>query len=161
MKIRHIKKEAKATLKKLPGKYTLFLIPILIQFALIGLQVHKNHLIGEGVQMSLTASFFPILLNIIAGFFTLSAAFTMISVIRNKRQSVSFSDTSLAFSTDYFGKIIVLYLLKTLLILVWSLVLFLGLALLIISYFAYLSNAGVELQLTYPYFLVCLGFLLL
>nr|WP_306675737.1 hypothetical protein [Streptococcus didelphis]WMB27723.1 hypothetical protein N1496_06420 [Streptococcus didelphis] len=85
----------------------------------------------------------------------------MISVIRNKRQSVSFSDTSLAFSTDYFGKIIVLYLLKTLLILVWSLVLFLGLALLIISYFAYLSNAGVELQLTYPYFLVCLGFLLL
>ncbi|MGT2933761.1 DUF975 family protein [Streptococcus catagoni] len=141
MKISSLKKEAKELLKNLKGKYQLFLIPFILQAFQLTLQIRENYLIQEGIQISFLASLFPILMSFILNMFLLSAAFTLLSVIRQKRQEVSFSDSTLTFSRDYFFKLLFIKLVRFLLLLLWSLVLFLGLTLLVIASFAYLSNA--------------------
>ncbi|CAM4134362.1 hypothetical protein AT575_09095 [Streptococcus penaeicida] len=129
MKSSDYKKQAKGLLKNLPGKQQLFFIPIIFIIALIAVQIHQNAIIDSGVQTSVFAELFPTLLNILASFFGLSATFTMLKVIQNKQREVSFNDLPLSFSANLFWKIIIVSFIKWLLLIVWSLLFLLGLAL--------------------------------
>ncbi|WP_250881515.1 DUF975 family protein [Streptococcus equi] len=65
--------------------------------------------------------------------FTLSAAYTMLDVIRYYRREVSFSEATIAFSGNLFGKVLVLLIIKRLLFILWSLIWIVGLVILTIS----------------------------
>ncbi|VTS13556.1 membrane protein [Streptococcus pseudoporcinus] len=126
MKLSQYKAQARSTLKGLPGKYQLFILPILSFFFLISIQIHQNYLAEKEIQLSIFASIFPTILNIVSTLFTLSAAFTILKVIRHQQNKVSFSDLGLSFSSTFFWKIILLGLIRWLLLLVWSLIFLVG-----------------------------------
>lgn len=65
----------------------------------------------------------------------------MIDVVRHYRREVTFSETTTAFSGEYFGKLVVLFIMKWLFFLVWSLIWFLGLFIFILGLSAFLMNA--------------------
>ncbi|MGT2686842.1 DUF975 family protein [Streptococcus porcinus] len=140
MKLSQYKNQAKATLKGLPGKYQLFFLPILFIFFLISIQIHQNYLIEEQIQLSIFASIFPTILNIISSLLGLSAAFTILKVIRRQQNRVSFNDLGLSFSRPFFWKILFLGLIRWLLLLVWSLILLLGLAITALGIYLYQTN---------------------
>ncbi|MFI3632862.1 DUF975 family protein [Streptococcus parauberis] len=134
MSISQIKKEAKQALKGLPGKTALFLVPILIQFALIFIQVREGIIQRQGVEPTFAASLFPLILNIISAFFITSAAFTMLQVLRGRRTEVSFQDASITLSSQLVWKLIGLFLLRFLLLLLWIIIFIVGLSMSIIGY---------------------------
>ncbi|EHI70878.1 DUF975 family protein [Streptococcus ictaluri] len=140
MSIREIKRQARQTLKGLSGKYLLFLMPTLLSIFYMGIEVHQSYIINQGIEMSVGANYFPLLITIILLLLTLSASFTMIEVVRYHRTSVTFSESTTAFSRDYIGKILILAFVKWLLLLVWSLVLIIGVIILAIGVFALLTN---------------------
>lgn len=134
MSISQIKKEAKQALKGLAGKTALFIIPIIIQIALIFIQGRERMLLEEGVEPSFAASLFPMILNIISAFFIASAAFTMLEVLRSRRNEVSFQDASITLSSRLAWKLIGLFCLRFLLILLWSIIFIVGLVMSIVGY---------------------------
>ncbi|MGT2935774.1 DUF975 family protein [Streptococcus castoreus] len=141
MSIRKIKSQARDTLKNLSGKYLLFLIPTLLTIFHFGIEIHQCSVLISGIEISLVANYFPLLIALIISLFTLSAAFTMIDVIRHYRREVSFAESTTAFSSDFFGKLLILFIVKWLLFLVLSLISFLGLFLFFIGLSAFLINA--------------------
>ncbi|VTS48227.1 DUF975 family protein [Streptococcus dysgalactiae] len=141
MSIKEIKRQAKTTLANLSGKYLLFLIPTILTIFHFGIEVHQGYVMATGIKMSLRANYFPLLIALIITLFTLSAAFTMIDVVRHYRREVTFNETTTAFSGEYFGKLVVLFIMKRLFFLVWSLIWFLGLFIFILGLSAFLMNA--------------------
>lgn len=157
MKSSDYKKQAKSLLKNLAGKQQLFFIPIIFIIALIAVQIHQNAIIDSGVQTSVFADLFPTLLNILASFFGLSATFTMLKVIQNKQREVSFNDLPLSFSANLFWKIIIVGFIKWLLLIVWSLLFLLGLALVGFGiYMGYSSSWITALWLLIPGIIISL-----
>ncbi|GAA0057560.1 hypothetical protein ScFU53_12250 [Streptococcus canis] len=153
MSIKEIKRQAKTTLASLSGKYLLFLIPTLLVIFHFGIEVHQGYILAYGIEISLMASYFPLLLTLIISFFTLSAAFTMIDVARHYRRKVTFSESTTAFSGELFGKLLILFFMKWLFFLVWSLIWFLGLFIFIIGLSAFMMNAksgtGIAISLVF------------
>lgn len=140
MTISSIKKDAKHILKELKGKYLLFSIPFLMQAILFSLQMRESYLTQQGIEVSFAATLFPLLWRFLSSVCLLSATYTMISVIRHKKQAVSARDNGLAFSSDYFFKILSLTLIRFLLILLWSLLLIVGTIITTIGFMALYSN---------------------
>ncbi len=140
MTISSIKKDAKHILKELKGKYLLFSIPFLMQAILFSLQMREGYLTQQGIEVSFAATLFPLLWRFLSSVCLLSATYTMISVIRHKKQVVSARDNGLAFSSDYFFKILSLTLIRFLLILLWSLLLIVGTIITTIGFMALYSN---------------------
>lgn len=138
MSIKKIKKEARQTLKGLPGKYHLFAVPILLYTLYIWVEGHGAYLYNRGLELSPEADLFPISVLLFMTLFTLSATFIMLDVIRGKRQQATFSDTTLAFSRNYIGKLIAVFLLNTLFLFTLFLLASIGLLLL----FATASTGG-------------------
>ncbi|MTB58501.1 DUF975 family protein [Streptococcus uberis] len=157
MKQSQLKKQAKHLLKHLPGKYQLFAIPIALHIILLFIQLHQNYLVEQGISISTFASIFPILLNMLASFFLLSAAFTILKVIRQQKKQVTFSDSSLVFNNPLFRKLTILLSLKFLLIFLWSLILMLGLGLLGIGYLFYSINLKTGSPIMAPISVMILG----
>lgn len=102
MSIREIKREARQTLKGLKGKYLLFLVPIILSIFYSGIEVHQTYVTTQGIEVSVGASYFPLIVLIMLTVFTLSAAYTMLEVIRYYRREVSFSEATIAFSGNLF-----------------------------------------------------------
>ncbi|KHD44666.1 DUF975 family protein [Streptococcus hongkongensis] len=134
MSISQLKKEAKQALKGLPGKIALFIVPILIQFALIFIQAREVILQKQGIEPTFAASLFPLILNIISAFFITSAAFTMLQVLRGRHNEVSFQDATITLSSQLAWKLIGLFCLRFLLILLWNLIFIIGLVMSIVGY---------------------------
>ncbi|HEQ2271478.1 TPA: DUF975 family protein [Streptococcus pyogenes] len=141
MSIKAIKGQARDTLKNLSGKYLLFLIPTLLFMFHFGIEIHQGYVLSSGIEVSLAASYFPLLLGLILSLFILSASFTMIDVVRHFRQKVSFAESTTAFSKEFFGDLLVLAITKWLFFLIWSLIWFFGLFIFLSGLSAFLVNA--------------------
>ncbi|MDG3141798.1 DUF975 family protein [Streptococcus suis] len=131
--IRNVKQKAKATLSNLPGKYALFALPILLTFVNVSISFKENISQGDYSNTSFATAFFPLLISFLLSFFTISALYAMLEVIRGERHRVAFSDITYSFSGNLFGKLFVTLLVRGLLTTLFSIPLFIGLAVLLIG----------------------------
>ncbi|HEK9986783.1 TPA: DUF975 family protein [Streptococcus equi subsp. zooepidemicus] len=157
MSIREIKREARQTLKGLKGKYLLFLVPIILSIFYSGIEVHQTYVTTQGIEVSVGASYFPLIVLIMLTVFTLSAAYTMLEVIRYYRREVSFSEATIAFSGNLFGKVLVLLIIKWLLFVLWSLIWIVGLVILTISSAALLTSYNTGAAVMTPIIFMIVG----
>ncbi|MCU9533157.1 DUF975 family protein [Streptococcus sp. CSL10205-OR2] len=119
MKPSIIKKEARTILKRLPGKYQLFLLPILSTLFYMGVTVFEQLTLSGQTRTSWGDNLFTLALSTLVTFFVLSTLLTLLDVIRGKRQSVRFSDSQRAFETKLFLPLFGLMMMKNLLLFVW------------------------------------------
>lgn len=134
-----IRKQARQALKQLPGKYQLFLIPLVLLFFSTGIQAYTKlqlqnlteQSLADGSGLKLLLSPFPLMINILLILFTLSAAYTMLEVVRKQRQEVSYQDSTRTFTGKTLLNLFLLYLAKTLLLTPWSILIFFSYILLI------------------------------
>lgn len=127
MTISHIKFQARQTLKDLPGKYQLFLIPIILNYfiAYTGISRQMNSLTDNYFSgVSLVGLVFPIVITFLEELFILSAVYTMVAVIRGCRQSVTMKDITYSFSTPIFIKLILTLILRWIMTNIWFLPLY-------------------------------------
>lgn len=122
-----IRLKARQVLKKLPGKYSLFTVPILLALFLGGLQAYiriqyrMTQAAGEMPSTNLISSPFPWLIQVLLTLFSLAASYTMLEVIRGKRQTVQLQHLTRTFSGTYLLNLFLLYIVKRLLLLPWLL----------------------------------------
>lgn len=138
--ITSIKQQAKALLTNLPGKYALFTLPIVLSIISISVSFKEGAFnIGE-TEVSFSVAIFPTLVSFLVAFFTISALYTMLEVVRQERRSVEFGDLAQSFSGDHFLKLFIALLIRNLLLLPWTILLALGFALMIGVGAAFLSG---------------------
>ncbi|MGT2832251.1 DUF975 family protein [Streptococcus halotolerans] len=155
--ITSIKQQAKALLKNLPGKYALFTLPIILSIVNISVSFRESFSDTSGSESSIAVTF-PTLVTFLLAFFTISALYTMLEVVRQQRKSVEFGDLTQSFSGSRFPKLLITLLVRNLLLLPWAILLGLGLGLMIGIPLAAVSNrtnmGGVELVI------ILVGFIL-
>lgn len=135
MRAYQFRQEARSILKNLPGRIPLFLSAIILSIFSISITVRETLLELDGIEISISASFFPLIISLLITFFTLSASFTILDVIRHKRQEVGFSDSTSAFSGDLFGKLLWTIVLKGIYLFLWSLISIVGVVMAIFGLF--------------------------
>lgn len=148
MRISDIKTTARRLIAGTKGSYALYAVAIMLVYASLLLGFTPSE---TGVGFNLTS----LLISVLTLFFTLSANFTMLLVVRNQKQSVQFSDNQLAFSRHYVWRLLLLYIIQGI-----FLMLLLGVALLGISLII-LGNYLVTIDTTsyYPLAFTCLGWI--
>ncbi|MEQ9763540.1 DUF975 family protein [Streptococcus sp. ZJ151] len=128
--ITSIKQQAKALLKNLPGKYALFTLPIILSIVNISVSVREGLSDTSGSESSVSVTF-PTLVTFLLAFFTISALYTMLEVVRQQRQSVEFGDLTQSFSGSRFLKLFITLLVRNFLLLPWTILFGSGLGLMI------------------------------
>lgn len=145
MKIRSIRSRARQVQKSTSGIYALFLIPILARIISISYEFLHNQvdtmtasgltnpqdLISEfsgigWLTAGLSGLIFTVVTTILLAFFSISALFTVLEVLRHQREEVALQDSFRAFDMAIFGKIFRTLLLKQFFLFLWSLVSFIG-----------------------------------
>lgn len=155
-----LKKEAKACLDNLPGKVSLYLLPLLLTLFQFGLQVHQRYLLEMGISVSTAPSLFPLLLRIIVAFLFLSASFTLLVALRGQKDKLTVNDGTLTFKPLYFWKTTFLLLFRYLLKTLWSLAFYIGILILTLG-IVFISDAlDKSNSLTGAILLSCLGFII-
>ncbi|WP_159549813.1 DUF975 family protein [Streptococcus halichoeri] len=144
MTIKAIKQNAKETLKHLPGKFILFLAPILLGLFSFTIQVHQNYLVEQNFSISAGVSYFPILLRVLTFYLTYSATFTMLEVIRKRKTTIHHGDNIIALTRPYVWHLLALEVVKFLLLAVWSLLLMVGLTLVLFGIYPLLYGKNFE-----------------
>ena len=129
--IRSIKQQAKVLVKGLPGKYSLFILPIILSIVNITISYRETTIDSIDTQVSLSATIFPPLVTFLIAFFTISALYTMLEVVRQERKAVEFGDLMQSFSGGRFAKLFVTLLVRNLLILPWAFLFGIGMGLML------------------------------
>lgn len=124
MMIKQSKRQAKKILKKLPGKYTLFVLPFIL--ALVNTSItYKNH-IAPNLEATFISNFFPLLITFLLSFFTISTLYVMLEVIRKKRETVEFGDVTFSLSKPFFTRLFITLLVKNIFLFLWGLISIVG-----------------------------------
>ncbi|MBM7635492.1 MULTISPECIES: DUF975 family protein [Streptococcus] len=129
MNRKELKQTAKQLLKSLDGKYQLFLIPILLTLFSGGLSIQQAFMDDKVVS----ATAFPWVIQLILAFFSVSASITMLDVVRFKKRQVEMADSTRTFSTLWFKKLIFLFIVRFLMITLWSLPIGIGMLLVVLN----------------------------
>lgn len=156
MKSYDIRQRAREILQNLSGKYQLFLTAILLSIFSGTLSVHQTLVSLQGITISASASFFPLLIDLLLALFVTSASYTMLDYIRKKRDVVSFADANLVFSAEIFSKLLLTLLLRWFYIFLWSLIWAAGLALIGLGIF-FLLPTDLQIIGVIPWILISLG----
>lgn len=167
MNISSIRAKARQVKSQTPGIHMLFLVPILANIISIAYNVNQrtgytsnatlntnqaSEIMTSGlfttglVITALAGLIFGIVITILLSFFTISAQFTTLDVLRGKREEVNFKDSLRAFNTDIFGKTFATIFMKNLFLFLWGLLSLIGfyitLFALIALFFAYIFGAS-------------------
>lgn len=145
MKIRSIRSRARQVQKSTSGIYALFLIPVLARIISISYQTLHNQmdtLARSGftntqglitdfsgiawLTVGLSGIIFTVVMTILLAFFSISALFSVLEVLRHQREEVGLQDSFRAFDMVVFGKIFRTLLLKQFFLFLWNLVSLIG-----------------------------------
>lgn len=118
-----IREKARETLKHLPTKYQLFGLPTTLSLLFMFVQFRETATVYSGYALAQTAyrgtSLFPQLIGFILSLLGLATTYTMVEVVRQKRDEVSYKDSLRTFSGRIFLHYLLLYVVRLLLLLPW------------------------------------------
>ena len=149
MNLSEIRAQARTIRNQTNGIFSLFAIPTLV--TILSTYLSPNRHLEEIVpQLEINQAFvlifgrqiFPQIVEFIIALLFLSASFSMIEVVRKKRDTVGFTDIGRIFSAELFSPIFITQLTKSILLLLWNSISFVGSFFLIFSSYKVLAIYG-------------------
>ena len=133
MNISHIRAQARTVRSQTRGIFLLFAAPTLVSTLSILLSLNDNLrdsipslTFSQSIYLLISKNLFPTTIQFITSLLLLSASYTMITVIRHKKDEVRFSDIGHLFTSKNFTPVFKTVLLKQLLLFLWNLPIFCG-----------------------------------
>mgnify|MGYP000861296762 CR=1 FL=1 len=146
MNLSNIRAQARTVRSQTRGIFLLFAAPTLVSTLSILLSLYDNLrdsipslTFGQFIYLLVSKNLFPTTIQFILTLLLLSASYTMISVIRKKKDDVRFSDIGHLFTSKNFTPVFKTVLLKQLLIFLWNTPMFCGSLLAIFNAYKILS----------------------
>ena len=149
MNLSEIRAQARTIRNQTNGIFSLFAIPTLV--TILSTYLSPNRHLEEIVpQLEINQAFvvifgrqiFPQIVEFIIALLFLSASFSMIEVVRKKRDTVGFTDIGRIFSAELFSPIFITQLTKSILLLLWNSISLVGSFFLIFSSYKVLAIYG-------------------
>ena len=149
MNLSEIRAQARTIRNQTNGIFSLFAIPTLV--TILSTYLSPNRHLEEIIpQLEINQAFvvifgrqiFPQIVEFIIALLFLSASFSMIEVVRNKRDTVGFMDIGRIFSAELFSPIFITQLTKSILLLLWNSISLVGSFFLIFSSYKELAIYG-------------------
>ena len=133
MNLSHIRAQARTVRSQTRGIFLLFAAPTLVSILSILLSLNDNLrdsipslTFSQSIYLLISKNLFPTTIQFITSLLLLSASYTMINVIRKKKDEVPFSDIGHLFTSKNFTPVFKTVLLKQLLLFLWNLPIFCG-----------------------------------
>lgn len=133
MNLSHIRAQARTVRSQTRGIFLLFAAPTLVSILSILLSLNDNLrdsipslTFSQSIYLLISKNLFPTTIQFITSLLLLSASYTMITVIRKKKDEVRFSDIGHLFTSKNFTPVFKTVLLKQLLLFLWNLPIFCG-----------------------------------
>lgn len=133
MNLSHIRAQARTVRSQTRGIFLLFAAPTLVSTLSILLSLNDNLrdsipslTFSQSIYLLISKNLFPTTIQFITSLLLLSASYTMINVIRKKKDEVPFSDIGHLFTSKNFTPVFKTVLLKQLLLFLWNLPIFCG-----------------------------------
>jgi len=133
MNLSNIRAQARAIRSQMNGIFLLFATPTLVSILSILLSLNDNLrnsipslTFSQSIYLLISKNLFPTTIQFITSLLLLSASYTMINVIRKKKDEVPFSDIGHLFTSKNFTPVFKTVLLKQLLLFLWNLPIFCG-----------------------------------
>ena len=133
MNLSNIRAQARTVRSQTRGIFLLFAAPTLVSILSILLSLNDNLrdsipslTFSQSIYLLISKDLFPTTIQFITSLLLLSASYTMINVIRKKKDEVPFSDIGHLFTSKNFTPVFKTVLLKQLLLFLWNLPIFCG-----------------------------------
>ena len=133
MNLSNIRAQARTVRSQTRGIFLLFAAPTLVSTLSILLSLNDNLrdsipslTFSQSIYLLISKNLFPTTIQFITSLLLLSASYTMINVIRKKKDEVPFSDIGHLFTSKNFTPVFKTVLLKQLLLFLWNLPIFCG-----------------------------------
>ena len=133
MNLSHIRAQARTVRSQTRGIFLLFAAPTLVSILSILLSLNDNLrdsipnlTFSQSIYLLISKNLFPTTIQFITTLLLISASYTMITVIRKKKDEVRFSDIGHLFTSKNFTPVFKTVLLKQLLLFLWNLPIFCG-----------------------------------
>ena len=144
MNLSELRAEARRIQRQTKGIYALFLVPILTAIISVvynySSDTFSNNILQYGIQKTIihgiNRSLFPIAISFIVSFFLTAAFWTLLEVIRGKRQEVHFTDSVRTFDSKVIGPVFRTLLLKRVLLFLWNIFVWIGSGMMILASFS-------------------------
>ena len=144
MNLSELRAEARRIQRQTKGIYALFLVPILTAIISVvynySSDTFSNNILQYGIQKTIVhginRSLFPIAISFIVSFFLTAAFWTLLEVIRGKRQEVHFTDSVRTFDSKVIGPVFMTLLLKRVLLFLWNIFVWIGSGMMILASFS-------------------------
>ena len=144
MNLSEFRAEARRIQRQTKGIYALFLVPILTAIVSVvynySSDTLSNNILQYGIQKTIVhginRSLFPIAISLIVSFFLTAAFWTLLEVIRGKRQEVHFTDSIRTFDSKVIGPVFMTLLLKRVLLFLWNIFVWIGSGMMILASFS-------------------------
>lgn len=133
MNLSHIRAQARTVRSQTRGIFLLFAAPTLVSILSILLSLNDNLrdsipslTFSQSIYLLISKNLFPMTIQFILTLLLLSASYTMMKVLRKKKDDVGFSDIGQLFTSKTFTPVFKTVLLKQLLLFLWNLPIFCG-----------------------------------
>ena len=133
MNLSNIRAQARTVRSQTRGIFLLFAAPTLVSILSILLSLNDNLrdsipslTFSQSIYLLISKNLFPTTIQFITTLLLISASYTMITVIRKKKDEVRFSDIGHLFTSKNFTPVFKTVLLKQLLLFLWNLPIFCG-----------------------------------
>lgn len=144
MNLSELRAEARRIQRQTKGIYALFLVPILTAIISVvynySSDTFSNNILQYGIQKTIVhginRSLFPIAISFIVSFFLTATFWTLLEVIRVKRQEVHFTDSVRTFDSKVIGPVFMTLLLKRVLLFLWNIFVWIGSGMMILASFS-------------------------
>ena len=144
MNLSELRAEARRIQRQTKGIYALFLVPILTAIISVvynySSDTFSNNILQYGIQKTIVhginRSLFPIAISFIVSFFLTATFWTLLEVIRGKRQEVHFTDSIRTFDSKIIGPVFMTLLLKRVLLFLWNIFVWIGSGMMILASFS-------------------------
>lgn len=144
MNLSELRAETRRIQRQTKGIYALFLVPILTTIISViynySSDTFSNNILQYGIQKTIVhginRSLFPIAISFIVSFFLTAAFWTLLEVIRGKRQEVHFTDSVRTFDSKVIGPVFMTLLLKRVLLFLWNIFVWIGSGMMILASFS-------------------------
>ena len=143
MNLSKLRSEARHIQRQTKGISSLFLVPIVT--AIISVIYNyssdnlSNNILQYGIKNTvihgINRSFFPIIISFIVSFFLTAAFWTLLEVVRGKRQEIHFTDSVRTFDSKVIGPVFRTLLLKRVLLFLWNVFVWIGSGMMILASF--------------------------
>lgn len=149
MNLSEIRAQARTIRNQTNGIYSLFAIPTLV--TILSTYLSPNRHLEEIIpQLEINQAFvvifgrqiFPQIVEFVIALLFLATSFSMMEVVRKKRDTVGFTDISRIFSAELFSPIFITQLTKSILLLLWNSISLVGSFFLIFSSYKVLAIYG-------------------